>query len=145
MDPVSIITTIVTITNILAELNRIRDLYSNAGGILALIQQDCDQIHTVLHHFKDLLAQRHTLAPASDDEVNLIRLEELLVSNCLQLEKDVERLRGQLQKISMPDNRGELLMNRMKLLVKLRPLQQSHDAIRQRLKDFRHQKSSWDR
>jgi transcriptional regulator with AAA-type ATPase domain len=145
MDPISIVTTIVTITNILAELNQVRELYANAGGTLDLIQHDCDQILTVLHHFKDLLAQRHRLVPASDDEINLTRLEDLLVNNCSELEKDVERLRVQLQKFSMPDNRGELLINRVKLLVKLRPLQQSHDAIRERLKDFRHQKSSWDR
>ncbi|KAI3573401.1 ankyrin repeat-containing domain protein [Fusarium oxysporum f. sp. albedinis] len=144
LDPFTILATINTLTSILVELNKLRERYANAGARLDLIQHDCDQIRTILHHFSDLLAQRHRLVPASDDGISLARLEELLINNCDKLKGDADKLHRQLRKMSKPENRGEHLMNHVKLLVKLRPLQQSHDAIKERLKEFQHQKLSWD-
>jgi hypothetical protein len=145
LDPFTILATINTLTSILVELNKLRERYANAGARLDLIQHDCDQIRTILHHFSDLLAQRNRLVPASDDGISLARLEELLINNCDKLKGDADKLHRQLRKMSKPENRGEHLMNHVKLLVKLRPLQQSHDAIKERLKEFQHQKLSWDR
>jgi hypothetical protein len=145
MEPLSIVATITTLYEVVVELNKITKRFANAGRTLSLILHDCDQILTILQHFRDLLERRSQLVPPVVDDINFLRLQTLLVENCNELTQDVKNLGNQLETFTEPQTRGEFLINFIRLYTKLRPLKQAHTAIRERLKDFRAQKSSWDR
>jgi hypothetical protein len=145
MDPISVAATITTLYEVVVELNKIKRRFANAGRTLSLILHDCDQILTILQHFKDLLQRRSQLVPPAVDGINFLRLQTLLVKNCNELTQDVKNLGNQLKTFTGSETRGEFLMNYVRMYTKLRPLEQAHTAIGERLKDFRAQKSSWDR
>ncbi|KAF4946628.1 hypothetical protein FSARC_14146 [Fusarium sarcochroum] len=144
MDPLSIATTILTLGAVVTELNKITTRYANASRTLILIQHDCDQTLTLLHHFAGLMEQRRNLVPPTVDSNDFLRLQSLLLKSCIELTEDINKLCEQIEGFTTCDTRGDLLLNHVKLLIKLRSLEQSHTAISKRLKEFQDQKSSWD-
>ncbi|KAI3573170.1 ankyrin repeat-containing domain protein [Fusarium oxysporum f. sp. albedinis] len=144
MDPVSIATTIFTLGAVVAELKKIGTRYANASLTLGLIQHDCSQLHIILHDFEALLQRRRNTVSSVEDEVNFRRLESLLTDTCNDITKDIDKLHNQLQTISTSKTQGEFLVNHVKVYLKLRSLQQAHAAIKEKLRNFQVQKSSWD-
>lgn len=145
MDPLSITTTVFALCSAVEHLIAIGGRYKDAGKTIANIKKDCNETLDILEDYQRQLSRRRSEL-AHSERVHSLQLESSLKKSCNNLIKDVNKLRKELERISSPpETRGDLVLNHLRRVMNLFPLQQAHAAVKERIKDFQYQQLCLDR
>lgn len=145
MDPLSIITSVFALCTAVENLIEIGGRFGNPGRTIANIGHNCDKTLEILQHYQRYL-ERRCIELEPNEKADSIHLESTLERSCSGLIRDVEKLGQELRRIESPaETHGDLLLNHVRRLMYLLPLQQVHATVKERFKDFEQQQSCLDR